>query len=360
MPMKRVTKYVAALVAPAALLVAGLLGAAAADAAEITVMGYRGAFQDNYVKAVVEPFEQANPDVKVTFFGVQNAAVSLGTMRAQKDAPQTDVVIFDLSVAKIARDEGLIAELDTGKMKNWADLGKVGRDLGAFAPPLTYDTFLMIYNHDAYPTPPKSWMALWDKAEDGKIIIPAQGGGDIQAIALTIIANRLAGETDYAKTIKPGVDKLVEMAPLVQTWEPKPDAYTLVGNGTAAIAVGYNARGQYYHDQTGGKLETVAPAEGTVTQVNVISEVANTANKDAAQRFIDYALSPEAQARFAEMMFYAPTNSKTVVSADAQKRIPLMDPANQASQIPVDWMRIGELREKMLTPWRREIIPAGR
>lgn len=355
--MKRVLNVAAT----TALLAAGLLGVAnAAGAAEITVMGYRGAFQDNYVKAVVEPFEKANPDIKVTFFGVQNAAVSLGTMRAQKDAPQTDVVIFDLSVAKIARDEGLVAELDTAKLKNWVDLGKVGRELGAFAPPLTYDTFLLLYDRDAFPTPPQSWEALWDKKEEGKIIIPAQGGGDIQAIALTIVANRLAGETDYVKTIRPGVEKLIEMASLVQTWEPKPDAYTLVGNGTAALAVGYNARGQYYHDQTGGRLQTVAPKEGTVTQINVISEVANTPNKEAAERFIDYALSPEAQARFAERMFYAPTNTKTAVSEDARKRIPLLDAANQESQIPVDWMQIGELREQMLAPWRREIIPAGR
>lgn len=337
-----------------------LAGSTAVGAAEITVMGYRGAFQDNYVKAVVEPFEKANPDVKVTFFGVQNAAVSLGTMRAQKDAPQTDVVIFDLSVAKIAHDEGLISEIDTKKLKNWNDLGEVGRELGAFAPPLTYDTYLMLYDRDAFPTPPKSWAALWDKAEKGKIIIPAQGGGDIQAIALTVIANRLGGEKDYAKTVRPGVEKLVEMAPLVQTWEPKPDAYTLVGNGTAHLAVGYNARGQFYHDQTGGRLETVAPVEGTVTQINVISEVAKSQNAAAAERFIDYALSPEAQARFAEAMFYAPTNTKTVVAEAAKKRIPLMDPANRASQIPVDWIRIGEIREKILSPWRREIIPAGR
>lgn len=337
-----------------------LIGASVSGATEITVMGYRGAFQDNYVKAVVEPFEKANPDVKVTFFGVQNAAVSLGTMRAQKDAPQTDVVIFDLSVAKIARDEGLIAEMDTAKLKNWKDLGDFGRELGAFAPPLTYDTYLLLWDRDAFKTPPTSWNALWDKAEKGKVIIPAQGGGDIQAIALTLVANRLAGEKDYEKTIRPGIQKLVEMAPLVQTWEPKPDAYTLVGNGTAHLAVGYNARGQYYYDQTGGRLRTSAPTEGTVTQVNVISAVAKSANAEAAVRFVDYALSPEAQGRFAEAMFYAPTNTRTTVPDAVKARIPLMDPTNKASQIAVDWIRIGELREKILTPWRREIIPAGR
>lgn len=202
---------------------------AAAQVADITVMGYRGAFQDNYQKAVIQPFNEAHPNIKVTFFGVQNAATSLGNMRAQKDAPQANAVIYDLSVAKIASEEGLVADLDTAKITNYADLADIGKELGGAAIPLTYDTLSLIYNRDTYKdNPPTSWEALWDPAQKGKVIIPAQGGGDIQAILLTIIANRLAGQDDYKVTIEPGVKKLVELAPAVQTWEPKPDAYTLV------------------------------------------------------------------------------------------------------------------------------------
>jgi ABC-type glycerol-3-phosphate transport system substrate-binding protein len=41
----------------------------AANAAEITVMGYRGAFEENYKKAVVEPFQAEHPDIKVNYYG---------------------------------------------------------------------------------------------------------------------------------------------------------------------------------------------------------------------------------------------------------------------------------------------------
>ena len=82
------------------------------QAAEITIMGYRGAFEQNYVKAVIEPFMKAHPDISVVYAGVQNAAAALGNLRAQKSSPQANAVIIDLSVAKIARDEGLLAELD--------------------------------------------------------------------------------------------------------------------------------------------------------------------------------------------------------------------------------------------------------
>lgn len=355
--MKRISKSAVFASLFAATTLAGSLAASAAD---ITVMGYRGPFEENYKKAVIEPFMKAHPDINVTFYGVQNAATSLGNMRAQKDAPQVNAVIYDLSVAKIAKEEGLVTDIDTAKIPNYADVTDIGKELGGSAIPLTYDTLTLIYNHAAYPTDPTSWEALWDKKNDGKVIIPAQGGGDIQAILLTIIANRLAGENDYKKSIKPGVAKLVTLAPMVQTWEPKPDAYTLVANGTATASIGWNARSQFYFDQTKGAMRSIAPKEGTASQINVISEIKNSPNAAATETFINYAIGPEAQAAFAKAMFYAPVNSKTKVDEATAKRIPMMDEAQRKALIPVDWMSIGDMREDILQPWRRQIIPAGR
>lgn len=330
------------------------------DAAEITLIGYRSSFQDNYVKTVVEPFQAAHPDIKVTYYGVQNAAFALGLLRAQRDAPQADVVLFDLSVAKIAHDEGLLAPVDLARVPNYADISDIGKDLGAFAPPITYDTLSLVYNVAAFPNAPTSWTAMWDRAQAGKVVIPAQGGGDIQAIALTLIVNRMAGQSDYRKGVRPGVERLVQLAPSVQSWEPKPDAYTVVANGTANLGIGWNARSQFYVDQTGGRMQTVAPTEGTVAQVNVISAIAKARNQAAAETFINYALSAEAQKRFSEAMFYAPSNRNTTVEASVRARIPLLDPAQRDRLVPVDWIAVGALRDTILGPWRRQIIPASR
>ena len=63
------------------------------------------------------------------------------------------------------------------------------------------------------------------------------------------------------------------LAPLVQTWEPKPDVYTPIINGTADIGIGWNARSQFYHDESKGALAAVLPKEGSVFQVNVLNLV---------------------------------------------------------------------------------------
>ncbi|MGL4289877.1 MAG: extracellular solute-binding protein [Phreatobacter sp.] len=334
--------------------------AAQVEGAEITLIGYRSSFQENYIKAVIEPFQAAHPDIKVTYYGVQNAAFALGLMRAQRDAPQADVVLYDLSVAKIAHDEGLIAPVDLARVPNYANISDIGKDLGAFAPPITYDTLSLIYNVAAFPSPPTSWTAMWERSQAGKVVIPAQGGGDIQAIALTLIVNRMAGQSDYRKGVRAGVERLVQLAPSVQSWEPKPDAYTVVANGTANLGIGWNARSQFYVDQTGGRMQTVAPAEGTVTQVNVISPIAKSPNQAAVATFINYALGAEAQKRFSEAMFYAPTNQTTVLDAAVRARIPLLDPAQRDKLVAIDWMSVGAIRDTILGPWRRQIIPASR
>ena len=77
--MKRSSR---AAVAVFCLSAAGAVGTGASG--KITLMGYRGAFEQNYVKAVIEPFMKAHPDISVVYAGVQNAAAALGNLRAQK------------------------------------------------------------------------------------------------------------------------------------------------------------------------------------------------------------------------------------------------------------------------------------
>jgi len=334
------------------------LGSAQAQE-EIVLMGYSALFQDNYVKAVVEPFEQENPDIKVTYYGIQNAANALATLRTQKDAPQTDVVLFDLSIAKTAADEGLLAELDPTQVPNLADIDKVGFGLGNTAPPVTYDTFALLYNGETFSAPPESWEVMWDEAQKGKIIVPSAGVG-IQAILLTVVANRLAGEDDYNKTIQPGIDKLVKMAPLVQTWEPKPDAYTLVANKIGTLSTGWNARAQFYDDQTQGAVKSATPDEGYAVQVNVIAAVAGSPKNEAAQKFINYALSPEPQVRLANLMYYAPTNVKASVAPEVAARIPYLSDTTKEKLIDVDWVAIADVRNQIVEAWKRQVVPASR
>ncbi|MBZ6074689.1 ABC transporter substrate-binding protein [Microvirga sp. WGZ8] len=326
-----------------------------ACAETVTLAAYSGIFQDHYMKAVVEPFMKAHPDIKVEFYGMPNSAQMLGTLRAQKAAPQIDVVIMDVSVSKAGTDEGLFDKVDESVSPNVADLYPAAKAQGVNGVAVTFDNLVLLYNKDQVKTAPTSWNALWDKQYAGKVAIPAVP--DIQGTTLTIIANKMAGGDDYKKSVDAGIAKLAELAPNVQTWDPKPDVYAPIANGQAALGIGWNARAQVYADTSGGKLGVVLPQEGSGFQINTINLVKNAPNSKAAKTFIDYALKPETQAAFTEEMFYAPTNTKAKISQAALARTAA---GSMDKMIDIDWVAVAGVRDKITEQWRRRVIPLSR
>lgn len=333
----------------------GLMSQAAMAQQTVTVMAYSGLFQERYTKAVVEPFMKANPGIKVEYFAMPNSAQMLGNLRAQKAAPQADVVIMDVSVSKAATDEKLLTKIDEKTSPHVADLFPNARIADVDGVAVTFDNLVMLYNTDVVKEAPKSWMDLADKKYAGKVAIP--GMPDIQGLSLVLILEKARGGADHIKSVEKGIAAMGEIAPNVQTWEPKPEVYITIVSGQATVGAGWNARAQVNTDTSNGKLKAVLPAEGSVFQINTINHVANGPGKDVAAKFIDYALSPVAQKAFTESMFYAPTNAKAVISNEAIDRtaVKTMDKV-----IPVDWIALAKVREPIMEQWRRKVIPLSR
>lgn len=334
-----------------------LAAGGAAQAETIVLAAYTAIFQDNYTAAVVEPFMAANPDIEVEYYPVTNSAQMLGLLRAQAAAPQIDVMIMDISVARAATGEGLFAPMDESVTGHLGDLYPQAFAEGVNAAGVTFDNLVLLYNTAAVPERPTSWNALWDPAYAGQVSIPAVP--DIQGTTLTIITNHMAGGIDYVETVEPGIQRLMELAPNVQTWDPQPDVYQPISSGSAHIGIGWNARAQVYSDLSGGALAASLPDEGSGFQINVIGLVEGAPNRDAAARFIDYALSPEAQAAFTERMFYAPTNARAapLISEAAMARTAAgaMD-----RMIDINWLEVAGIRDAITEEWRRRVIPLSR
>lgn len=321
---------------------------------EITFASYVGVFQDNYTAAVVEPFMKQFPAIKVRYFPVQNSAQMLGLLRAHKDNPELDAVLLDISVARAGNTEGLFARIDPAQVPNAADVHPLGQVADGFGPGVAFDHLVMLYNTALVQPAPTGFADFWNPAHKGQISLPP--AADIRAVALTIILAQSLG-ADYKQSVDPAIKKLAALAPNVQTWEAKPDDYTIVANGTVRMAIGWNARGQLYRDTTQGKLGVLIPAEGSAFQTNTINLVNKSKNPAAAQAFINYTLSPEAQVRFAERMYYAPTNTKAQVGPEALARTAASSDS-KAKMLAIDWAHVGTVRDAWLNRWRREVISA--
>ena len=320
----------------------------------LTLQSYAGIFRDNYTQTVVTPFTAAS-GTEVQYFEGGTSSQMLGTLRAQRADPQIDVAIMDVTTAAIACAEGLVERIDASVLPVIGQLDQMARDSGgACGPAVTYDHLVLVYDAQAIQPAPTRWAAMWDASNRGRIAISAPP--NIQGLALTaILAHAASGDW---RNVGSAMPRLRELGPLVQTFDPNPDGYTLILNGVVRYATGWNARAQLYHDQSNGRIGAVLPEEGTAFQINTINIVANAKNRAQALAFTAHALSPEAQKAFTERMFYGPTNPQAQVAPAALQRTALA-PEYRQRVIGLDWNEMVRLRDQWNQRWRREVIAAS-
>ncbi|MFV7425499.1 extracellular solute-binding protein [Stenotrophomonas geniculata] len=324
---------------------------------KLTILGYGvDDFDKEYIRTVVRPFELAHPGVEISYYPVRDSRRAMEVLDAQSPEPVIDIVIIDLANAAMAKSNGLLARMDARLIPNASDLKAYGRDLDFFALPLMYDSLSLIYAKSAFSAPPRSWRELWSKKYRHRTAISTSHTVNSSMIGLTVIANRLAGGADGAPSLEPGLRRLERLGPNVLTWKPQPSTFWLVSKQEALLAVDWNSRGQSQARRLGGYALSV-PREGTIAVPLMIARVAGRPNGDMAQRFINHALSPRAQAAFCESMFYAPSNRRAKLSADAQARVPLASQIPPAKLIPLDWTSFTLDRYASIGSWwQRRII----
>ncbi|GLQ11906.1 polyamine ABC transporter substrate-binding protein [Devosia yakushimensis] len=341
----------AILAAATAFTIGGTTLAQDATTGSVHIVGFSGVFADNYQKFIIEPFKAQHPGIEVTYEQSKNSAETLALLTLQKADPTVDVALIDVAVAIKGNDEGLFAPLDPAVVTNLADTpdwARIGEDRTiAFS----QDNLTILYNTETVSEPPTSWTDLKDPKYQGRI---AARLADTRGVILIPILDKIAG-TDYKESIDPAIAAINEFAPNVLTWDPAPDCYAVVQSGEVDLSICWNGRAQYLHDTQGGIIGIAAPKEGSIGQTNTINLVEGSKNAEAAQLFINYALSAEAQATFAEKSFYGPVNSKVTLTDEVAARIYGSKEA-QAAQSTLDWPYIATVYSDWIQRINREVI----
>lgn len=322
-----------------------------ATSGEINLIAYAGVWQDQYNAAVIEPFKAKYPDIKINYSSKRSSAEMLSALQGQKNDPATDVAIMDNSVSTTGNTQGLFDKIDEAAVPNLANVPEKFQDKDGFGPVVMLDAVGLLYDTATFPKAPESWDVLWDPAYAGKINVNAPPS--LLGLSLTAITSKMEGE-DYTQSIDKSVAKLKEMAPGVQTFAPNPDEYQNVITGQTVLGLGQNARGQFYSDQSNKKMGVTFPKEGTVYQINTVNLVKDAPNKAAAETFINYALSPEAQTAFAKALFYAPSVTNAELPADVKDRVVPTD--GSLNIVPLDVQFLSSARDKWTDTWKRQII----
>ncbi|MFE3838529.1 ABC transporter substrate-binding protein [Pseudogemmobacter sonorensis] len=336
-------------------LTAGLLavllstGAALAEQTELTVIVYGGSFEEGWKKSVIEPFEAANPDIKVKIAtGLTMQTVAM--MRAQKDDAQIDVVMMDEIGAAQAKAEGLYEPLSVESIPNLEQLYPQFRSEGDVYTKFMYVTQALVWNKDLVEGTPDSFEAMWDPAYAGEVVLPDITTSHGTFMLLT--ANDMAGGT--LQNVDPGFAKLAGLKPNVMTFYTQHAQMSqLFQQGDAAITSWTSDRAQAAIDG-GANLGWTIPKESVYLIDSTIGIAKGSKNLEAAQRYINFALSAEAQADNAKYTYLSPVNATVKLAPEVAAKLPVGEGVLEKLKV-VDWDYVTSVREDWTARWNREI-----
>ena len=126
----------------------------------LRINSFGGAYETAHRKCVITPFEkETGATVQIV---TAYSADAFAQLRAQKAAPQYDVIHFSGGQEIVAAAEGLLSPIDAKKLSNAADvydIAKAGLAKGE-GPAYSVAAIGMIYNSDAMKPAPTSWKDL--------------------------------------------------------------------------------------------------------------------------------------------------------------------------------------------------------
>jgi putative spermidine/putrescine transport system substrate-binding protein len=314
----------------------------------VTVNG--GTFLDGWRKTVIEPFEKANPGVKVRVVeGLTYQSVAL--MRAQKGNPTVDVIMMDDVASTEAAAEGLVHPLSLQTVPNLQQIYPDFRVAGDAYTKIYYVPEVITYNTDSVKTAPTSWQDLWDAKFKGRLAIYNLDGA--VGMMFFLIVNQMAGGT--IENADPGFAAMRKLKPNVLTYPTQhAQVSQLFTQGDIVIAPWVSDRATTLQT-SGAPVAWTMPKEGSVMAEGTLAIAKGTKNLEVALKYVNFAIDANVQAANAKTFFIAPVNQEAKLDAATSKMVPNGVEALKLIKRP-DWKSINQHRAQWIDRWNREII----
>lgn len=323
----RKSSQIGALVAAGALVLTGCsAGDGASDSFTLVFTSYGSAYQDAQNEAMLTPWAET---VGATV--INDEPTSYARIQQMVEAGQIEWDVVDTEpFFPVANCGTLVEELDFTNI----DITKFpeGTVSPCSIPILQYST-VMMYNTDTYDTAPTSYADFFDLENfPGVRSVPNWGGGG--ALELALLADGVAAADLYPLDVDRAFAKLDTIRDSLVFWNTSSESQQAMEDGTVDMTFVWSGRA-YEAENNGAAFQPVW--QNNLIAWATLSIIKGSPNLEAAQSFIEYAATVQAQAKFAELQPYSPAHSDAKPSLnELQQKYNVSDPAIQSLAIVTD------------------------
>ena len=276
----------------------------------------------------------------------KNSGQSLAQLVAEKAAPVADVTYLGVTFGIQAKKEGVV----TGyKPAAWADIPDGLKDPEGNWFTIHSGTLGFMVNVDALKGKPipQSWKDLAKPEYKGLIGYLDPASAFVGYVGAVAINQAFGGTLDNFTPALNFFKDLKKNEPIV----PKQTSYARVLSGEIPILLDYdfNAYRAKYKDKA--NVAFVIPAEGTVVVPYVMSLVNKGPNAANGRKVLDFVLSDEGQAIWANA-YLRPVRASAISKEAAARFLPAADYARAKA---VDYARMAEVQKSFSDRYLKEV-----
>jgi putative spermidine/putrescine transport system substrate-binding protein len=276
------------------------------DGVKLTYVSFGGAYQEAQRKAWLDPYHAATG---VTFSEDENS--SNATIKAQVEAGQ---VTWD--VVDVGNDFGLDANKDLLEPLDYSLIPKdevLDGFVGTYrVADMTYGVALAYNTDKTAGKVPEGWADFFDTTKfPGKRGMWDYSEGGIFEVAL--MADGVKPADLYPLDLPRATKKLDSIKDDLVFWSSGAESQELIGSGEVAMTLIWNGRGWSAKHTDNKPVEIQWNQEIVTADYLVVPK--GTPNKDAAMKFIAYAVCADNNAKPSEFIPYGPINKNSKPAA---------------------------------------------
>jgi putative spermidine/putrescine transport system substrate-binding protein len=276
----------------------------------------------------------------------KNSGQTLAQLVAEKASPVADVAYYGVTFGIQAKKEGVVAPY---KPAGWDEIPAGLKDPDGSWFTIHSGTLGFMVNVDALKGKPvpKSWQDLLNPTYKGMIGYLDPASAFVGYVGAVAVNQAMGGSLDNFDKAVAYFKELQKNQPIV----PKQTSYARVLSGEIPILLDYdfNAYRAKYKDKA--NVAFVIPAEGTVVVPYVMSLVNKGPNSANGKKVLDFVMSNEGQAIWANA-FLRPVRA-SAISKEAEARF--LPAAEYARAKTVDYGRMADVQKAFTERYLKEV-----